>query len=321
MSDAGWHADPAGSGRDRYWDGQKWTEQFRDRDGTPFAPPAAPSRRRRSKTGKFGRGCLMAIGAGTVAVVLLIVLLVVALSNSKTSIGKSSQTNVVGGQPSVATTGSAAVPATAGDSQGRQNIQITAKGFTQLPANSAGDSYVTYGIVVLNPNPAGVDKPWVAGRVALNVTFSDSGGKVLASESPTIDYVLPGQHMASGAELVKASGVASMTVEASVGDWNQNDRPITGAFTTSGIAVNPGSFGAKVTGTLTSTFASDYKNLDVAVIFVTGKGLVIGGSHTLVDFVPREGKVSFSVQILEPPPNITNTFVLASPSVLTTLNP
>jgi hypothetical protein len=37
MSNAGWYPDPAGSGRQRYFDGQNWTEHF-----SPVAPQLAP---------------------------------------------------------------------------------------------------------------------------------------------------------------------------------------------------------------------------------------------------------------------------------------
>jgi hypothetical protein len=39
MTEAGWYDD--GSGRDRWWDGSAWTEQFRDAAGSAAAPAAA----------------------------------------------------------------------------------------------------------------------------------------------------------------------------------------------------------------------------------------------------------------------------------------
>ena len=39
MSDPGWYPDPAGSTRQRYWDGQRWTDALST--GTPTAPGVA----------------------------------------------------------------------------------------------------------------------------------------------------------------------------------------------------------------------------------------------------------------------------------------
>jgi hypothetical protein len=47
----GWHPDPRDPGRERFWDGQAWTEQYRD------VPP--PRRRRRAAT-------MLKVGAGVV---------------------------------------------------------------------------------------------------------------------------------------------------------------------------------------------------------------------------------------------------------------
>lgn len=41
---AGWYPDPAGSPRQRWWDGSSWTESLRDAPAaTPVTPPAAPT--------------------------------------------------------------------------------------------------------------------------------------------------------------------------------------------------------------------------------------------------------------------------------------
>ena len=39
---AGWFADPAGSGRMRWWDGSGWTDGFADEDGASPYPPPSP---------------------------------------------------------------------------------------------------------------------------------------------------------------------------------------------------------------------------------------------------------------------------------------
>lgn len=77
----GWHSDPAGSGKLRWWDGTEWTEHYADPTPTipayatgpqttvgntygPAGPPQPPA-----KT-PFSRGTKIALGVGAVVVVL-----------------------------------------------------------------------------------------------------------------------------------------------------------------------------------------------------------------------------------------------------------
>jgi hypothetical protein len=55
---AGWHADPSTPGRDRYWDGERWSGETRD------APP--PKRKRRG--GTFLKVVLGVVIGGTVLI-------------------------------------------------------------------------------------------------------------------------------------------------------------------------------------------------------------------------------------------------------------
>lgn len=59
---AGWYPDPAKPGQDRYWDGSRWAEAVRQRDG---AEPAAPTRRSRLMVAGAALVLVSAVAAGT----------------------------------------------------------------------------------------------------------------------------------------------------------------------------------------------------------------------------------------------------------------
>src|SRR5205085_11392663 len=103
---------------------------------------------------------------------------------------------------------------------------ITGNGLSQVPPDSIGASYVSYGVVVQNPSDD------IATRVSLNVAFYNDAGVVVKADNPSIDVILAGQTAAYG-ETIQAAGATRMEVQALVGDW-QTSSSTTGAFTASG---------------------------------------------------------------------------------------
>lgn len=70
----GWHPDPAGSGKQRWWDGENWTESYSDaQPGSTVGglgaagPPPPPQKRPMSQGTKIAIG----VGAAVVAIVLV----------------------------------------------------------------------------------------------------------------------------------------------------------------------------------------------------------------------------------------------------------
>jgi hypothetical protein len=176
----------------------------------------------------------------------------------------------------------------------RQDIKIEDQGFTQLPANSIGDSYVSYGVKLSNPNDPNAEHPNIASNVSLNITFLGADGSVVGSQSDSIDYILPGQVVADGDD-AQVKGATKMEVQALVGSWEQNDRPITGTFTTSSVKTTDDGFAQKTIGSIHSTFAKDYKELIATALHYNAAGHIIGGAHDWIDFVPANGTASFSI--------------------------
>ena len=65
------------------------------------------------------------------------------------------------------------------DDRAREHaVTITGNGFTQLPPDSIGNSYVSYGVVVQNPSDD------IAERVSLNVAFYNDAGVVVKADNP-----------------------------------------------------------------------------------------------------------------------------------------
>lgn len=170
----------------------------------------------------------------------------------------------------------------------KHEVTITGNGFTQLPPDSIGASYVSYGVVVQNPSKD------IATRVSLNVAFYNDAGVVVKAADPSIDVILPGQTAAYG-ETLQAAGATRMEVQALVGNW-QTPTTTPGAFTASGVSTTPRPYsGVQTNATLSSTFAKDLKEVIAVAIYRDAGGAIVGGDHTFVDFVPAGGQAAVEI--------------------------
>ncbi len=194
----------------------------------------------------------------------------------------------------------------------QHEVQITGNGFTQLPPNSIGASYVSYGVVVQNPSSD------IATRVSLNVAFYNDAGVVVKADNSSIDVILPGQTAAYG-ETVPAAGATRMEVQALVGSW-QTPSGTTGAFTASGVSTTPRDYlGLQTNATLSSTFAKDLKEVVAVAIYKDGNGAIVGGDRTFVDFVPAGGQAAVEITAFSDLPAPASTEVYAELSNLSLL--
>jgi hypothetical protein len=194
----------------------------------------------------------------------------------------------------------------------QHEVKITGNGFTQLPPNSIGTSYVSYGVVVQNPSDD------IATRVSLNVAFYNDAGVVVKADSPTIDVILPGQTAAYGDSL-QVAGATRMEVQALVGSW-QTSSTTTGAFTASGVSTVARDYlGLQTNATLSSTFAKDLKEVVAVAIYRDGNGTIVGGDRTFVDFVPAGGSAAVEISDFSDLPVPAATEVYAELSNLSLL--
>ena len=128
-------------------------------------------------------------------------------------------------------------------------IQIVGKGFTQLPPDSIGNSYVSYGAVLQNPNSS----TWIADDVSVNLTFSDAAGNVVKSKDEALAVILPGQTLAVG-DSTDATGAVKLEVQALVDHWEQTANTV-GQFSVTGITTATDSlgFGMRTNASIAST--------------------------------------------------------------------
>jgi len=191
-------------------------------------------------------------------------------------------------------------------------VTITGNGFTQLPPNSIGSSYLTYGVVVQNPSDD------IATSVSLNIAFYNDAGVVVKATDQTISVILPGQSAAYG-ESLQAAGATRMEVQALVGRWEEATTT-SGAFTASGITTTPREYlGLQTNATLSSTFAKDLKQVVAVAIYRDAAGAIVGGDRTYVDFVPTGGSTAVEITSFTDLPAPAGTEVYAELSSLSLL--
>ena len=265
---------------------------------TEGTEPSKPRRRRRRTW--------MVVGAVVVAIVVIVTIASGGSDTSDTAKRASGATHssVVNNDTPAVTTPTT-VPV-------QREVKITGNGFTQLPPDSIGASYLSYGAVMENPSDD------IATRVSLNVAFYNDAGVVVKADNPTIDVILPGQTAACG-ETLQAAGATRIEVQALVGSW-QSATTTTGAFTASGVSTTPRDYlGLQTNATLSSTFAKDLKEVVAVAIYHDANGAIIGGDRTFVDFVPAGGQAAVEITSFSDLPSPASTEVYAELSNLSLL--
>lgn len=195
-----------------------------------------------------------------------------------------------------------------------QNVKVEDNGFTQLPPDSIGNSYISYAAVLKNPN---ADR-WIAEQVSVNVTFYNAANTVVKSTDDTVSIMLPGQTLAV-ANSAQVQSATRMEVQALVGRWEQATSPL-GAFTVEGVTSNADDFSLKTNGTVSSTFAKDLKNVEASAVYFDADNKIIGGAFTFIKFVPAGGKTGFEITSLQKLPNVARTGVYVGITSLSLLS-
>lgn len=227
--------------------------------------------------------------------------------------GAGSSAAKAGPNPASSAVTQSSQPASASTSTSHQNIVLVANGFTQMPADMIGNSYISYAAVLMNPNPT----KWIAEQISVNLAFSDASGTVVKSASETVDVLEPGQTLAVG-DSTQAKGATKLDVQALVGRWESVSGTL-GDFSIAGVSTTSDAYSMKTNGTVASTFAKDLKTLRATAIYYDSSGSIIGGAYTFLDFVPSGGKAAFEVTSMEVVPNVAKTDVMVGLSNLSLL--
>ena len=178
------------------------------------------------------------------------------------------------------------------DPQARAEPVVVAQGFT---ADIESDA-ASYAVVIANPNAT-----WVPRFVDVSITFLDTVGAVLTTETQTITGIRPESETAVAGEALEAGGATEMEVQIS----NLNLLPTgirsslaeTGTYEYEGIQTAPAaSGGIGTTGLVLSRFESEQVNVPIHVVYYNAAGEVVGGAVTSVDHVPPGGQAAFETR-------------------------
>ena len=337
MPDAGWHADPIGKHEKRYWDGSQWTEHVTDA-GAPSMDPlivpgpvdqhpegspgeatashesttpraAVPSDADTHEVGTangVARRWKWAVVAGAVVAVIVIVAVIMGGSGGDNN-GSATDSKVV--RP---TDGGSSTTAATTTPVSKPSVEIVSYGFTQLPPDSIGNSYVTYAVVLKNNSTSQTEQ-----SISVNVAFYDAAGTVVKAQDDNVNFLLPGQTAATAESGISAAGAVKMTVQALPGQTYEVKQTV-GTFTAEGINTTRQQFGgAKTNCLLKSTFAKDLKQLYATAVYYDASNQIIGGGFTFVDFVPAAGQAAVEISGPQLPADPARTEVYANLSNLT----
>ncbi len=229
--------------------------------------------------------------------------LILAATGCTTSVGSPSSDGPAAAQ-SLPAAGSTSDPADAVP-------EVVEKGFSSWKVELLDPliTYTSFAVLIRNPNPGA----WVAGATRVTITFRDSTGAVVASDTSVNTYGVQPGATAIVAKWVRTKSRAvatSMDVQLGTTDWSRTDKSGPDRVTAGPATTRPSGFGlakltiaCDVTSTSTSTLRA---SIDVA--YRDAGGAIIGGGEFFnnigADPINLPGSSTTPVQLLEftPPP-------------------
>jgi hypothetical protein len=176
----------------------------------------------------------------------------------------------------------------------REDIEIVEYGYSTF-LDFSDETRASWAVILTNPN----ERLWIAESTDVTVTLLDDGGSVLASYSNSAPAILPGQSVAlADSAYDDVAGVEEMRVQARTRNWEREEGDF-GTFETSGVNLRDDDWGWVVTGSLSSTFDTDFDDVYAVTVLRDSDGALLGGGYTFIDFVPADGDTSFQIEVLD----------------------
>jgi hypothetical protein len=193
----------------------------------------------------------------------------------------------------------------------REELNEVDHGFSTFRGQFDDGDNLSWAVLLENSNPADT---WIATSLDVNVSFTDSGGGVVATARESVAAILPGQRVGLAGNDSYFSNpdlglITGMEVQLSTPTWEMADGPL-GTFTVSGIQTRTSEFGdVTTTATVASTFERELESVYAVAVYYDSEHNIIGGDWTFVDFVPAGGQIPIEVGGLSSIPNINQTAV------------
>ncbi len=193
-------------------------------------------------------------------------------------------------------------------------VELVSSGFSNLPkARPTLPTRASYGAVVRNPN-----KGWIALGVTVQVSFFDAAAKLLKIEKPSVDVLLP-EAAGAVANTLSIEGADKIEVRVTIRQWRRSTEPWPTLSVDNTSIVAGGGTGQQFIGEVSSSFASEQKNVRVVAVAVMGLAIV-GGATTTVPSVAANGKVPFVIASpAKFPAEVNAVKIYATPTKLPTL--
>lgn len=193
-------------------------------------------------------------------------------------------------------------PATIPESA-REDPEVVDFGFSAFDVADTG-KVISYGVRVRNPNPSS----WLASSVGLSLAFTDDAGRLLYEDRFAVVYTLPpdttsavGGTAIGGALATLVEQPTAMSVEITAVNWFSTDDVPPGRLVMDEATVRPRAGSVIVGCTADSSYRSALSSGSVAVLFLDGRGRIIGGNsdNTTIDgdFIRIPGQAATDLQL------------------------